>query len=164
MSLVSETASLFICFNGVFRSLALPVVRCWVHACRAPTFSYSWVAFSIFIYLIFLVACVLPAWAYISCCLYVHVSHLPQQRHNWKCVIFQEKCLKVLKCYNFLWVQRRHNCSPAASFENCFMTLYLLKVHLQIFLYLPVTQKCEIVSCDTIVANKRYVNRAAILC
>jgi frataxin-like iron-binding protein CyaY len=37
----------------------------------------------------------------------------------------------VLKCYNFLWVQRRHNCSPEASFANCVMTLYLLKVHLQ---------------------------------
>jgi len=40
---------------------------------------------------------------------------------------FQERLLKVLKCYNFLWVQRRHNCSPAASFANCVMTLYLLK-------------------------------------
>jgi len=31
---------------------------------------------------------------------------------------FQDRLLKVLKCYNFLWVQRRHNCSPAASFYN----------------------------------------------
>jgi len=38
-------------------------------------------------------------------------------------MIFQEKLLKVLKCYNFLWVQRRHNCSSAASFANCVMTL-----------------------------------------
>jgi len=53
-----------------------------------------------------------------------------------KCVIFQEGFLKVLKCYNFLWVQRRHNCSPAASFANCVMTLYVLKVHLQnVFLH-----------------------------
>jgi hypothetical protein len=35
--------------------------------------------------------------------------------------------LKVLKCYNFLWVQRRHSRSPAASSANCVMTLYLLK-------------------------------------
>jgi hypothetical protein len=56
-------------------------------------------------------------------------------------VIFQENLLKVLKCYNFLWVQRRHNCSPAASFANCIMTLYLLKVHLQMFLSIPITQK-----------------------
>jgi len=27
------------------------------------------------------------------------------------------------KCYNFLRVQRRHNCSPAASFADCVMTL-----------------------------------------
>jgi hypothetical protein len=54
-------------------------------------------------------------------------------------------------------VQRRHNCSPAASFTNCFMTLYLLKVHLQTFLSIPVTQKCQILICDTLVANERCV-------
>ena len=31
-----------------------------------------------------------------------------QQSHNSKFVIFQKKRLKVLKCCNFLWVQRRH--------------------------------------------------------
>jgi hypothetical protein len=61
--------------------------------------------------------------------------------------------------YNFLWLQRRHNCSPAASFANCVMTLYLLKVHLQTFLSLPITQKCQILSCDTLVANERYIYR-----
>jgi hypothetical protein len=38
------------------------------------------------------------------------------------------------------------------------MTLYLLKVHLQTFLSTPVTQKWQILSCDTLVANERYVN------
>jgi len=61
----------------------------------------------------------------------IYIAHFRQQCHNSKFVIFQEKLLNVLKCYNFLWVQRRHNCSPAASFANCVMTLYLLKVHLQ---------------------------------
>ena len=37
------------------------------------------------------------------------------------------------------------------------MTLYLLKVHLQTFLSIPITQKCQILSCDILVANKRYV-------
>jgi hypothetical protein len=37
------------------------------------------------------------------------------------------------------------------------MTVYLLKVHQQTFLSLPVTQKCQILSCDTLVANERYV-------
>ena len=69
---------------------------------------------------------------------------------------FQEKCLKVLKCYNFLWVRRRHNCSPATSFANCVMALYLLKDHLQTFLPIPITQKCQILSCDTLVPNERY--------
>ena len=113
-----------------------------------------------------------------------------------KSVIFQEKHLEVLKCYNFLWMQRRHYCSPAASFcklrydtitlsqlkisdfsgenfkgfevpyffmsavckprrwravsspaasfANCVTTPYLLKVHLQTFLSIPITQKCQI--------------------
>ena len=50
--------------------------------------------------------------------------------------IFHGKSLKILKCYNFLWLQRRHNCSPAASFANSVMELCLLKVHLKrFFLY-----------------------------
>jgi hypothetical protein len=36
------------------------------------------------------------------------------------------------------------------------MTLYLLKVHLQMFLSISITQKCQILSCDTPVANERY--------
>ena len=54
-------------------------------------------------------------------------------------------------------MQRRHNCSPAASFANCVMTLYLLKVRLQTFLSMPITQRWQILSCDTLVANKRNV-------
>ena len=56
-----------------------------------------------------------------------HIAHLRQQCHNSKLVIFQTKRLNVLKCYTFLWLQRRHNCSPAASFRNSVMTLCLLK-------------------------------------
>jgi hypothetical protein len=89
---------------------------------------------------------------------------LRQQCHNSKFVVFQEKCLKVLKCYNFPWVQRRHNCSPAASFANCVMTLYLLKVHLQMYLSIPVTQKCQILSCDTLVANEQHAERTVVPC
>jgi len=37
------------------------------------------------------------------------------------------------------------------------MTLYLLKVHLHTFLSIPITQKCQILSCDTLVANERYI-------
>jgi len=37
------------------------------------------------------------------------------------------------------------------------MTLYLLKVHLQMFFSIPVTQKCQILSCDTLVTNEQYV-------
>jgi len=85
-----------------------------------------------------------------------HIAYLRQGCHNSKSVLYQEKLLKVLKCYNFLWVQQRHNCSPAASFVNCVMTLYLLKFHLQTFLSIPITQKCQILSCDTLAANERY--------
>jgi hypothetical protein len=87
---------------------------------------------------------------------YGNVAHFRQQCHNSKFVIFQEKLSKVLKCYNFLWVQLRHNCSPVASFANCVMTLYLLKVHLQTFLSIPISQKCQILSWCTLVANERY--------
>ena len=83
---------------------------------------------------------------------YMAILLICNKRHNSKFVIFQEKLLKVLKCYTFLWV-RRHNCSPAASFANCVMTLYLLKVHLQTFLSIPITRICQILSCDTLVAN-----------
>jgi hypothetical protein len=79
-----------------------------------------------------------------------------QHCHNSKCLIFQERLLKVSKCYNFLWVQWRHNCSPAASFPNCIMTLYLLKVRLQTFHSIPIAQKCQILSCATLVTNERY--------
>ena len=87
-----------------------------------------------------------------------HIAHLRQQCPNSKFVIVQEKLLKVLKCYNFLRVQRRHNCSPVVSFTNCVMTLYLSKVHLQTFLSIPITRKCQILHCDTLVTNKRYHN------
>ena len=83
-----------------------------------------------------------------------HIAHLRQQCRNSKCVIFQEKLLKVLMCYTFLRVRRRHNCSPVASFANCVMTLYVLKVHLQMFLSIPITQKCQILSCDTLLTNE----------
>jgi hypothetical protein len=36
------------------------------------------------------------------------------------------------------------------------MTLYLLKVHLQTLLSIPITQKCQILSSDTLVANERH--------
>ena len=86
-----------------------------------------------------------------------HIALLRQQCHNSKFVIFQEKILNALKCYNFLWVQRRHYCCPAASFANCVMTLYLLKLHLQTFVSIPITQKYQILSCDFLVPNEWYI-------
>ena len=68
-----------------------------------------------------------------------------------------------LPLYNFLSVRRRHNCSLSASFANCGMTLYLLKVNLQTFLSKPVTQKCHIFRCYTLVANKQYVQYFAFV-
>ena len=86
-----------------------------------------------------------------------HIAHLRLECPNSKSVIFQEKLLKILKCYNFLWLQRRHTCSPAASSANCVMTLYLLKVHPQTFLSTQITQNWQILSCDTLVANEWYL-------
>ena len=45
----------------------------------------------------------------------------------------------------------------SGEFANCVMTLYLLKLHLQTFLSTPITQKCQISSCDSIVLGVRYV-------
>jgi len=46
------------------------------------------------------------------------IAQLRQQCYNPKCAIFLVRILKVLKCYNFPWVQRRQNCSPAASLQT----------------------------------------------
>jgi hypothetical protein len=92
-----------------------------------------------------------------------YIVTLRQQCHNSKFVIFREKLLKVLKCYNFVWVQGRRNCPPAASFANSVMTLYLLKVHLQTFLSIPIAPKCKILSCDTLAANERYVDTRMVV-
>jgi len=45
-------------------------------------------------------------------------------------------------------------------FANCDVTLYLFKAHLQTFVSVPITQKCQILSGDTLVANERNVNSA----
>jgi hypothetical protein len=68
-----------------------------------------------------------------------------------------------LKCYNFLWVQRRHYFSPAASFANCVMTLYLLKLHIQTFLSIPITKKYQILVCETLVASERYGKKCILV-
>jgi len=40
----------------------------------------------------------------------------------------------------------------------------MLKVHLQTFFFsIPVTQKCQILSCDTLVANERRVSSLSYL-
>ena len=53
-------------------------------------------------------------------------------------------------------MQRRHNCSPAASFANCVDTI-LIKSASANFFSIPITPKCQILICDTLVANERYV-------
>ena len=79
-----------------------------------------------------------------------------QQCHNSKLVTFQEKPLKFLKCYNFLSATTTQLPSSGQFCKLRYDTIPL-KVHLQTFLSIPVTQKCQILSCDTLVANERYV-------
>jgi hypothetical protein len=76
--------------------------------------------------------------------------------HNSKFVIFQEKRLKVSKCYNFYKCNDDTTVFPAAGFANCVMTLYPSKVNLQTFFSIPITQKCPILSCSNFVATERY--------
>jgi len=70
---------------------------------------------------------------------------------------FLRETFKSFEVLCLLWVQRWHKCCAAASFANCVMTLYLMKVHLQTFVSIPITQKCHILSWDTLVTNERYV-------
>ena len=74
-----------------------------------------------------------------------------------KCVIFQDRILKDLKCYNFLCLQQRHNCFPVASFANCVTTLYLLKsASANVSFYTSNSKMPNFELCDTLVANERY--------
>ena len=79
------------------------------------------------------------------------VSHLNM------CDFFQERLLKVLKCYNFYECNDDTTALQRRAFANCVMTPYLLEVHLQTFLSIPITQKYQIFSCDTLVANGLYI-------
>jgi len=66
-------------------------------------------------------------------CVYSCLSHQACMQH----IILLPVAYLALEYFS-----TRHNCSPAASFANCIMTLYLLKVHLQMFLHIPITQNC----------------------
>jgi hypothetical protein len=55
-----------------------------------------------------------------------HIAYCNDSVTTQNVWFFQERLLKVLKCYNLLWVQGGQNCPPAASFINSVMTLYLL--------------------------------------
>ena len=68
-----------------------------------------------------------------------------------------DKSVTTQNLWFFRRVQQRHNCSSAAIFANCVMTLHLLEVHLQTFLSIPLNKKCQILSCDTLVTNERYM-------
>ena len=52
----------------------------------------------------------------------------------------------------------------SGEFRKLRYTLYLLKVHLQTFLYIPGTQKCQILSYDTLFVNEGHrVSRELII-
>ena len=93
----------------------------------------------------------------ICCTTHIYIAVLRRQCQNSQFVVLQKKILKVLKCCDFLCVQRQHNRSPAANFANCVMTLYLVKSHLQEFLSISIIKKFQILRCDTLVANERCV-------
>jgi len=43
-----------------------------------------------------------------------------------------------------------------SSGEFCKLRYDTIQVHLQTFISVPVAQKCQILNCDTLVANERY--------
>ena len=85
-----------------------------------------------------------------------HIAHLRQQRHISKSVILQDKLLKVWSAIIFYECNEDTTALQRRVFANCVMTLQLLKVRLQTCLSIPLTQKCQIFSCDTLVANEWY--------
>ena len=83
--------------------------------------------------------------------------YIAQQCHNSKRVIFQAdfkgfEVLKSSECNDDTNALQRRILQTALLHYTC------VKVQLQTSLSMPVTQKCQILSCDTIVANERYKN------
>jgi hypothetical protein len=75
---------------------------------------------------------------------FVHISLFTTISQLKFCDFCRRNFWRFLKFYNYLGVQKRHNCSPAASFANWVLKQYLLKVHLLTFPSIPITQKCQI--------------------
>ena len=81
-----------------------------------------------------------------------------QECHNSKFAIFQEKFLKLLKCYNFFVSATTTQLLSSGEFcKMCYDTIPV-KSASETILSIPVTQKCQILSSDTLVANGRYMN------
>jgi hypothetical protein len=88
----------------------------------------------------------------------VHMSLIcDKEYHNSKFVIFQEKGLEVSKSYNFLSATTTQLLSNGEICKLLYDTVPI-KVHLQTFLSILITQKCQILNCDTLVAHERYIN------
>ena len=98
----------------------------------------------------------LPSVHFITSCSYhnhARIAHFRQKCHNSKSVIFQYHLLKVLKCYNFF--MRATTTQLLSSGEFCKLRYDTILVHLQTFLSIPITQKCQILSFDILVENER---------
>jgi hypothetical protein len=86
-----------------------------------------------------------------------YIAHLRQECHNSKLVIIRRNFSRFWSAIIFYECNEDTTALQRRVFANCVMTLYLLKVHLQTFLSIPIPQKCQILNCDIIVANERYV-------
>jgi DTW domain-containing protein YfiP len=81
-----------------------------------------------------------------------HVAHLRQECHNSKCVIIQEKLLKVSMCATTIQLH-----SSFEFFLLRFDTVPVKSASANVS-FSTITQKCKTLSCDTLVANERYVS------
>ena len=70
---------------------------------------------------------------------------------------FSGETFKGFEVLYFFMSETTTQLLSSVEFANCVMILNLLKVHLQTFLSKPITQKCQILICDTLVANQ-YVS------
>ena len=83
------------------------------------------------------------------------IAHLLEQRRNTKRCDFSGETSKSFEVLYFSVRRTTTQVLSSASYANCVMALYLLEVHLKTLPSIQITQKCQILSCETFVKNER---------
>ena len=85
-----------------------------------------------------------------------YIAHLRQQCHNSKLVIFSWETFKYIELlYFYISATTTQLLSSGEFYKLRYETIPVKKEHLQTFLSIPITKKCQILNCDILVANER---------